>query len=143
MESSLRPARSLGQQGLAGEISAANVTAPPGVYNDTITLNYQTAPDFEGPGPFTPQTLVIPVVITVVDPNDLDADGVVNGSDLCPNTPMGEAVDVDGCADSQVFLTSPQARVPMAPCPHRVSRVLTVTALLPSVSPRIPALRRR
>ena len=83
--STLRPARSLGQQGLAGEISAANVNLPAGVYNDTITLNYSTSSNISGP--FTPQTIVIPVTITVVDPNDLDSDGVVNGSDLCPNTP--------------------------------------------------------
>ena len=99
--STLRPARSLGQQGLAGEISAANVNLPAGVYNDTITLNYSTSSNISGP--FTPQTIVIPVTITVVDPNDLDSDGVVNGSDLCPNTPLGEPVDANGCADSQVF----------------------------------------
>ncbi|MFY0598183.1 MAG: right-handed parallel beta-helix repeat-containing protein [Cyclobacteriaceae bacterium] len=34
----------------------------------------------------------------VLDPNDTDGDGVVNESDLCPETPRGEKVDDDGCA---------------------------------------------
>lgn len=32
---------------------------------------------------------------------DDDGDGVANDSDLCPDTPAGESVDGDGCADSQ------------------------------------------
>lgn len=31
------------------------------------------------------------------DPNDLDGDGVLNTMDLCPNTPKGTKVDVNGC----------------------------------------------
>ncbi len=33
----------------------------------------------------------------VVDPNDLDSDGVPNASDLCSNTPLGATVDATGC----------------------------------------------
>ncbi|MFC5191951.1 MBG domain-containing protein [Algoriphagus aquatilis] len=33
--------------------------------------------------------------------NDADGDGVVDEVDLCPNTPRGEAVDENGCSDSQ------------------------------------------
>jgi len=33
---------------------------------------------------------------------DQDGDGVVDGSDQCPNTPPGEPVDHKGCADSQL-----------------------------------------
>lgn len=33
---------------------------------------------------------------------DSDGDGVEDGSDLCPDTPGAEAVDANGCADSQV-----------------------------------------
>lgn len=32
---------------------------------------------------------------------DDDGDGVANDSDLCPDTPAGEAVDGDGCSESQ------------------------------------------
>jgi len=32
---------------------------------------------------------------------DSDSDGIADISDLCPDTPAGEAVDADGCADSQ------------------------------------------
>ena len=34
----------------------------------------------------------------LIDPNDLDADGVVNANDLCPDTPYGSIVTVEGCA---------------------------------------------
>ena len=33
--------------------------------------------------------------------NDADADGVSDELDLCPNTPSGESVDVNGCSESQ------------------------------------------
>jgi surface protein len=36
----------------------------------------------------------------VCDP-DIDGDGVANDLDTCPNTPKGEAVDSNGCSDSQ------------------------------------------
>jgi OmpA-OmpF porin, OOP family len=31
-------------------------------------------------------------------PKDADGDGVVNKADLCPNTPVGDAVDANGCS---------------------------------------------
>ncbi|CAN5923816.1 hypothetical protein BH11MYX3_BH11MYX3_00550 [soil metagenome] len=34
---------------------------------------------------------------------DQDKDGVVDGSDDCPNTPAGSVVNRDGCADSQLM----------------------------------------
>mgnify|MGYP003630175202 CR=1 FL=1 len=40
---------------------------------------------------------------TVDDYNgDDDNDTVINGLDLCPNTPVGETVDADGCSNSQL-----------------------------------------
>tara|TARA_R110002050_G_scaffold20458_2_gene57904 strand:+ start:619 stop:4029 length:3411 start_codon:yes stop_codon:yes gene_type:complete len=33
----------------------------------------------------------------VIDPNDLDSDGVVNANDSCSSTPLGATVDVNGC----------------------------------------------
>ncbi len=35
---------------------------------------------------------------TVEEVPDADQDGVLNANDLCPNTPVGVAVDVNGCA---------------------------------------------
>lgn len=36
---------------------------------------------------------------------DRDGDGVVDGTDQCPNTPLGEVVNHVGCADSQLTAT--------------------------------------
>ncbi|MRX62778.1 alpha-amylase family glycosyl hydrolase [Maribacter luteus] len=35
--------------------------------------------------------------LALINPNDLDADGVPNTDDLCANTPFGATVDVNGC----------------------------------------------
>ncbi|MFB0903602.1 MAG: ice-binding family protein [Nonlabens sp.] len=43
-----------------------------------------------------------PECVTSVPLDDEDNDGVVDGDDLCPGTPAGEAVDVNGCSDSQL-----------------------------------------
>ena len=32
---------------------------------------------------------------------DADGDGVIDGNDLCPNTPLGATVDANGCSASQ------------------------------------------
>ena len=40
------------------------------------------------------------VVACEIDDND--GDSVVNANDLCPNTPIGEAVNVNGCSNSQI-----------------------------------------
>ena len=40
--------------------------------------------------------------ISAVEPNgDNDGDGVLNSDDLCPNTPIGEVVDSNGCSEDQ------------------------------------------
>jgi hypothetical protein len=41
-------------------------------------------------------------VATIVPVDDADGDGVPDASDLCPGTPMGQAVDANGCSDAQV-----------------------------------------
>lgn len=41
-----------------------------------------------------------PVLISL-EPQDSDADGIIDGLDACPNTPSGESVDPVGCADTQ------------------------------------------
>ncbi len=43
------------------------------------------------------------VTVTMIDPNaDTDSDGVIDTSDLCPNTPINESVNYDGCSTSQL-----------------------------------------
>lgn len=44
------------------------------------------------------------IKIYQIDPatTDSDNDGITNGQDLCPQTPVGETVNVDGCALSQL-----------------------------------------
>ncbi|AZQ58497.1 T9SS type A sorting domain-containing protein [Maribacter sp. MJ134] len=38
-----------------------------------------------------------------LNPNvDEDNDGIINSNDICSNTPSGEAVDADGCSESQL-----------------------------------------
>ncbi len=36
---------------------------------------------------------------------DADYDGVLDGSDLCPNTPIGQSADANGCAESDFKVT--------------------------------------
>lgn len=50
----------------------------------------------------TDLTLYKNVIILNVEPLDLDNDGINNDKDLCPNTPIGEPVNVDGCSESQL-----------------------------------------
>ena len=38
--------------------------------------------------------------------NDTDGDGATNNTDNCPNTPIGETVDGNGCSDSQLLSTN-------------------------------------
>ena len=39
----------------------------------------------------------------VIDLNDDDGDGLINELDLiCPNTPLGEQVNADGCSQSEL-----------------------------------------
>ena len=41
----------------------------------------------------------------ILDENDMDDDndGIEDDSDVCPGTPIGESVDVDGCSASQIL----------------------------------------
>jgi hypothetical protein len=42
------------------------------------------------------------VISSLTINDDLDDDGVLNDVDLCPNTPLGEAVDANGCSYGQL-----------------------------------------
>ena len=52
-------------------------------------------PDDEDDNPFEPDN--------PDNTDDLDMDNVVDGYDLCPDTPAGEWVNADGCSDSQLY----------------------------------------
>ena len=51
-------------------------------------------PDDEDDNPFEPDN--------PDNTDDLDMDNVIDGYDLCPNTPAGQPVNSDGCSDSQL-----------------------------------------
>lgn len=42
------------------------------------------------------------ITVQSIEPNDEDNDGVIDANDNCPNTPEGEAVNVNGCSSSQL-----------------------------------------
>jgi hypothetical protein len=42
----------------------------------------------------------------ILNTNDLDNDGVTNANDVCPNTPTGETVGINGCSSSQLGVIS-------------------------------------
>ncbi len=57
--------------------------------------------DAVGPDPGTlDEWCLVPTL--VLPPLDSDGDGVPDADDLCPNTPVGEAVDANGCSQSQL-----------------------------------------
>jgi len=42
------------------------------------------------------------IVFSIDCPKDSDGDGVLDDNDLCPDTPLNETVDSNGCSDSQL-----------------------------------------
>ncbi len=55
---------------------------------------------------------------------DSDLDGIADISDLCPDTPAGEAVDADGCADSQKDTDGDGVTDDLDTCPNTPSGVV-------------------
>ncbi|MFT7286011.1 MAG: hypothetical protein ACI87W_000114 [Halieaceae bacterium] len=55
----------------------------------------------------SPGTIVVEVPGSGADLTDTDNDGVPDVNDLCPGTPEGEFVNVDGCSESQLNPGSP------------------------------------
>ena len=55
---------------------------------------------------------------------DSDSDGIADISDLCPDTPAGEAVDADGCADSQKDTDGDGVTDDLDTCPNTPSGVV-------------------
>ena len=74
-------------------LTISNVsTADSGGYNCFITNS--TVPNL--------RLIKNQITLTVNGSNDLDNDGVLNDSDICPNTPTGETVNANGCSGSQL-----------------------------------------
>lgn len=61
-----------------------------------------------------------------IDINDLDGDGVLNASDLCPNTPKGTDVDANGC----LLLSSDNFNIEVISetCPNKNNGKINITA---------------
>lgn len=64
--------------------------------NSPIMVSNATEPISLAPGEF--RVLADSPSEVMMDPNDLDGDGVPNANDLCPDTPLGATVNVSGCA---------------------------------------------
>ena len=59
---------------------------------------------------------------------DDDGDGVNNGADLCPDTPSGETVDVNGCADNQLNIDDENLDRSISLYPNPVSNSLSIAS---------------
>ncbi|MBT4982434.1 MAG: hypothetical protein HOM85_05160 [Euryarchaeota archaeon] len=58
------------------------------------------------------------VTVNMIDPNaDSDSDGVIDTSDLCPNTPATESVNNNGCGSSQLDSDSDGVTDNLDTCP--------------------------
>jgi hypothetical protein len=64
---------------------------------------------------------------------DADGDGVANGTDACPSTPLGETVDANGCSASQVDTDGDGVCNPGAPASFCIG-----TDLCPGTAPAAP-----
>ncbi|NEX18950.1 S8 family serine peptidase [Thiorhodococcus mannitoliphagus] len=62
-------------------------------------------------------------LVSVLDDDliDSDGDGVTDAMDQCPNTPAGEAVDVDGCSDAQLDADGDGVTDTLDQCPNTPS----------------------
>ncbi len=64
-----------------------------------------------------------------IDPNDLDSDGVSNANDDCPNTPLGAAVDVNGCEVFSLPATNFSLQVMGETCRSSNNGSITIAAV--------------
>ena len=80
---------------------AANYTVDE---RNIVNLAAVTEVIIEATNTVTGEVISVTFLRSEVDENlfDDDGDGVLNGLDLCPGTPAGEAVDADGCSLSQL-----------------------------------------
>ncbi|TBN00903.1 T9SS type A sorting domain-containing protein [Hyunsoonleella flava] len=64
----------------------------------------------------------------VIDPNDLDSDGVINAEDSCPNTPLGATVDANGCEIFVLPVDNFRLQVSNETCRNSNNGVIDITA---------------
>lgn len=72
-------------------------------------------------------------------PVDSDGDGVVDPSDLCPNTPPGTAVDATGCPAAPVDSDGDGVVDPLDQCPGTPMGTVVDPNGCPPVAPAVPA----
>jgi len=71
-------------------------------------------------------------------PTDSDGDGVLDASDLCPNTPPGAAVDATGCPAAAVDTDGDGVVDPIDQCPGTLAgTVVDATGCPPPVAPPV------
>ena len=62
---------------------------------------------------------------------DDDNDGVMNDVDVCPNTPNGETVSLDGCSEIQLSIVDDQLKKGITFYPNPVGNILTIDSKIP------------
>ena len=83
------------------QIQVTLLTEVIGSGTDSVDMGYQYDDmPFAANDAVSTASFTILATYSVVAP-DSDSDGVVDSLDLCPNTPAGESVDAQGCAQSQ------------------------------------------
>ena len=83
------------------QIQVTLLTGVIGFGGESVDMGYQYDDmPFSANDAVSTSSFTILATYSVVAP-DSDSDGVVDSLDLCPNTPVGESVDDQGCAPSQ------------------------------------------
>ncbi len=94
--------------------------------NRVLNINQASGPISLQPGEFL---LVADAPSQVLlDPNDLDGDGVPNANDLCPDTEIAATVDVDGCAVFTLPASNFQVQSQGSSCPGEDNGSISLTA---------------
>ncbi len=93
--------------GIAGLMLSVNADLNPGQVRDLLMQSARAFPDAScdtslcGAGIVDAGSAVQEVLVTTGEP-DADGDGVKDVNDLCPGTPTGATVDLNGCSASQL-----------------------------------------
>jgi hypothetical protein len=74
---------------------------PPDSDGDGVADGSDNCPTIANPGQTDSDGDGIGDACDTQDNGDSDGDGVENHADLCPNTPVGQSVNADGCAESE------------------------------------------
>lgn len=64
----------------------------------------------------------------IIDPNDLDSDGIPNAEDTCPNTPLGANVDANGCEVFILPITNFRLQISDETCRNSNNGVIDIQA---------------